>query len=288
MPETRVRTFAAGGTPLIRGEAVGEGPAIVLCHGITATRRYVVHGSRVLERAGHTVVSYDARGHGESDPAPGDRGYGYPELVGDLEAVIAASVGEQPFVLAGHSMGAHTAVAYALRRPERLAGLVVIGPVYSGRIPAEALGYWDGLAAALEGGGVEGFVAYIGREQGIDPSWRETVLRFTRERMLLHRNPAALAEALRQVPRSRPFESLDELDSLQVPALVVASRDEADPGHPHEVAKAYAEHLPQARLIAEEAGESPLAWQGGKLSREIAAFCDESAVTDRYAAAQTP
>ena len=36
------------------------------------------------------------------------------ELVGDLERVVAAQVGEGRFVLAGHSMGAHTAVAYAL------------------------------------------------------------------------------------------------------------------------------------------------------------------------------
>ena len=50
----------------------------MLCHGITATRRYVIHGSRALERAGHEVVSYDARGHGESDPAPPGEGYGYP------------------------------------------------------------------------------------------------------------------------------------------------------------------------------------------------------------------
>lgn len=288
MPRAEPRPLTIGNGAPILGEVAGEGPTVVLCHGITATRRNVVHGSRALERAGHTIVSYDARGHGESGAAPASEGYGYPQLVADLERVVAATVGEGPFVLAGHSMGAHTAVAYALRHPERLAGLVVIGPVYSGTIPAEVLEYWDGLAAALKGGGVEGFVAYISREQGIDASWRDTVLRFTRERMLLHRNPAALAEALRQVPRSRPFESLDELDALQVPALVVASRDEADPGHPSEVAAAYAEHLPQARLIAEDAGESPLAWQGGKLSREIAAFCDEPAVTDRYAAAQTP
>jgi len=288
MPPTKPRMFAAGNSAAIRGEVAGEGPAVVLCHGITATRRYVVHGSRAMERAGHTLISYDARGHGESGPAPAGEGYGYPDLVGDLASVIDAGVGEGPFVLAGHSMGAHTAVAYALRHPERVAGLVVIGPVYSGSIPAEALEYWDGLAAALEGGGVEGFVTYIGREQGIDPNWRETVLRFTRERMLLHRHPAALAEALRQVPRSRPFESMEELDSLQVPALVVASRDEADPGHPSEIAAAYAERLPRARLIGEEEGESPLAWQGGKLSREIAAFCEEPAVARRYTTAPTP
>lgn len=269
------RLFVAGQGPTVRGEVAGEGPPVVLCHGITATRRYVLHGSRSLERAGHTVVSYDARGHGESDPAPAGQGYGYPELVSDLEAVIEETLGEGRFFLAGHSMGAHTAIAYALRRPERLAGLVAIGPVYAGEIPDEALGYWDGLAAALEESGVDGFVDYIDRFQGIDPAWRDSVLRFTRERMLRHRRPEALVEALRQVPRSRPFEAMGDLEGLDVPALVVASHDAADPGHPFEVALAYAERLPRARLLSEEPGRSPLAWQGGKLSREIAAFCAE-------------
>ncbi len=271
------RQFAAGARPRIRGEIAGEGPPIVLCHGITATRRYVVHGSRALERAGHTVVSYDARGHGESDPAPDDRGYGYPQLVADLEAVVASVVGDGRFVLAGHSMGAHTAVAYALRRPERLGGLVLVGPTYTGEVSAETLAYWDGLADALGGGGVDGFVEYIDRHQGIDPKWRDSVLRFTRERMLRHRHPEALVAALHEVPRSRPFEAMAELESLQVPALVVASHDAADPGHPRHVAEAYAERLPRARLTGEAEGESPLAWQGGRLSREIAAFCAELA-----------
>ncbi len=266
------RPFAAGRHPTIRGEVGGEGAPVVLCHGITATRRSVVHGSRALERAGYAVASYDARGHGESEPAPEGQGYGYPELVDDLEAVVARAVGGARFVLAGHSMGAHTAVAYALRHPERLSGLVIVGPTYTGEISAESLAYWDGLAAALESGGVDGFVDYIDRNQGADPAWRDSVLRFTRERLLRQRHPDALVEALRQVPRSRPFGAMDELRSLQVPALVVASHDAADPGHPRQVAEAYAERLPRARLTEEAEGESPLAWQGGKLSREIAAF----------------
>jgi pimeloyl-ACP methyl ester carboxylesterase len=264
--------FEVGPDPRLHGESAGEGPPIVLCHGITATRRYVVHGSKALQRSGHTVVTYDARGHGESGPAPGGEGYGYPELVEDLERVVAAQVGEGKFVLGGHSMGAHTAVAYALRNPERLAGLVVIGPVYTGTIKEDSLQYWDELAAALETGGVDGFVSYIGENQGIEPRWRDSVLRFTRERMLLQRHPQALVEALREVPRSRPFGSLDELARLQLPALVVASNDEADPGHPFEAAAAYAEALPQALMVSEGEGESPLAWQGGKLSRAIADF----------------
>jgi pimeloyl-ACP methyl ester carboxylesterase len=276
--------FAAGERPSIRGEVAGEGPTVVLCHGITATRRTVVHGSRLLERAGHAVVSYDARGHGESDPASPGGSYGYPALADDLDRVIATAAGEGGLVLAGHSMGAHTVLSYALRSPGRVAGLVAIGPAYDGEISEHSLRYWDGLAAALESGGVDGFVAYIDREQGVDPAWREPVLRFTRERMLRHRHLGAIVEALRQVPRSRPFAGLGDLERLDLPALVVASHDRADPGHPYATAAAYAESLPHGRLIGEAAGESPLAWQGGRLSRAIASFVAEPEVRERLAA----
>ncbi len=117
MPPAAV-AFSTGTAPAIRGEVAGEGPPIVLCHGITATRHSVVHGSRRLERADHTVISYDARGHGESDPAPPGSGYGYPELRGDLAAVIEEQAGGGPVLLAGHSMGAHTAVGFAIEDPE--------------------------------------------------------------------------------------------------------------------------------------------------------------------------
>lgn len=273
---TEPTAFTAGGVPLLRGETAGEGPPIVLCHGITATRRSVVHGSRRLERSGHAVVTYDARGHGESEPAQAGQGYGYPELVDDLEAVVASQVGEGRFVLGGHSMGAHTAAAYALRNPERLAGLILIGPTYTGSEPTSAtLEYWHGLSAALAERGIDGFVAYIDRVQGIDPAWRSSVLRFTRERMLRHRHLEAIVVALREVPRSRPFGSMEEIEGLEVPALVVASHDAADPGHPYAIAAEYAERLPRARLTSEAEGQSPLAWQGGRLSREIATFCSK-------------
>ena len=42
---------------------------MVLLDGLTATRRYVVMGSRALERSGHRVIAYDPPGHGQSAPA---------------------------------------------------------------------------------------------------------------------------------------------------------------------------------------------------------------------------
>lgn len=271
--------FAVGPEPVLRGSVAGEGTPIVLCHGLTASRRYVIHGSRALERAGHRVITYDARGHGESDPAPAGQSYGYPELIADLERVVTAELGgEQRFVLGGHSMGAHTAVGYALAHPERLDGLVVIGPTYTGELSEATLAYWDGLAAALEGEGIDGFVDYLTREGSTAEAWREPVARISRERMELHGDPRELARALRETPASRPFGSLADLAGLDVPTLVVASHDEADPGHPYAVAAAYAAALPRARLISEDEGQSPLAWQGGRLSREIDLFTVELGV----------
>lgn len=266
---------------ILAGEVMGEGPPIVLLHGITATRRYVVHGSKVLARAGHSQLTCDARGHGRSDPAPPGGGYTYPELVADVEAIVEAQAGDGPFVLGGHSMGAHTAVAYATEHAERLAGLVVIGPVYMGFADSEVLASWDRLADGLERGGVDGFMEAFDR--GLDPAWRDTVLRFTRERMNEHRHPDAVARALREVPRSAPFGAMSELQFVDVPALVVASRDTADPGHPYAIAAAYAEELPSARLISEEEGASPLAWQGGRLARAIVEFCESGPVRARLA-----
>jgi pimeloyl-ACP methyl ester carboxylesterase len=180
-------------------------------------------------------------------------------------------------------MGAHTIAAYALDHADSLAAIVAIGPaVIGGPAPAEVLEGWDRLAAGLESDGVDGFMRAFEEDLAVeDPRWRESILRFTRARMESHRRPEAVAMAVRGIPRSPPFDGLVELESLDVPALVVASHDLADPGHPHAVAEAWAEHLPRGRLIAEEPGEPPLAWQGGKLSRAIADFCAEPAVRER-------
>jgi pimeloyl-ACP methyl ester carboxylesterase len=266
----------------LSGEELGDGPPIVVLHGLTATRRYVLHGSVALARRGYRLISYDARGHGESSPAPAGEGYGYEALTADLAAVLADRCpGDRP-VLCGHSMGCHTAVAYALENADAVAAMVLAGPVTLG-IPAteETLGYWDRLADGLEKGGVEGFMEAYEASLEAAPSWRETALRITRERMKLHLHPEAVARALREVPRSLPFDGLAELETLDVPALVVASYDEADPGHPYAIAEAWAERLPAARLVSEEPGKSPLAWQGGRLSRAIADFVDDPRVRER-------
>jgi pimeloyl-ACP methyl ester carboxylesterase len=257
--------------------ALGGDAPVVLLHGLTATRRYVVMGSTTLQRAGHRVISYDARGHGRSAPAADAKDYGYERLARDLAAVLDERC-VQRAVLAGASMGAHTAVRLALEHPERVAALAIITPAFEANpnpfARAAELERWDALARGLREGGIEGFLAAYDLA-AVPESLRGTLETVLRQRLAAHEHPLAVADALEAVPRSRPFDRVEQLQELAMPTIVVASRDEADPGHPLAVGERYAQAIPGAQLLVEDEGppiHSPLAWQGGQLSRAIDAL----------------
>lgn len=97
----------------------GEGPPLILIHGIGAARdawRYIVPR---LEST-FTCITYDLRGHGESPmPSKQDGGFGLDDLVADLEALRARlGIGKAHF--AGHSLGGMIGPAYARRHPDRV------------------------------------------------------------------------------------------------------------------------------------------------------------------------
>ena len=260
-------------------EDTGEGIPVLLLHGLTASRRYVVMGSTVLQRSGHRVIAYDARGHGRSSPAPAPSAYEYADLGADALAVLDAA-GVERAVLAGASMGAHTLLWLALHAPERVGAVVVITPAYEPdhNDDLDRLARWDALADGLRDGGVEGFIDAYGPPP-VPEQWRESVIKVMRQRLSQHEHLDALADALQAVPRSRPFGELGELDGISVPAVVVASADEADPGHPQAVGEAYAAAIPGARLVLDQPGHSPVAWQGSQLSRLIAEVAAEAALS---------
>lgn len=254
----------------LAGERTGAGAPIVLLHGLTATRRYVVMGSRVLERSGLEVISYDARGHGRSTPALDPSSYGYERLEHDLLAVLN-SLDIERAILAGASMGAHTIARFALGHPERIAALGLITPAYdpdTHLTNEHDIAAWDALAQGLRGGGVEGFLAAYDFAP-VPEAWRATVETVVRQRLSAQEHPDAVADALEAVPRSRPFERIEELRAIEAPTVVIASRDEADPAHPLALGERYARAIPDAKLIVEDPGRSPLAWQGGQLSKAL-------------------
>jgi len=249
----------------LRGEVAGVGDAVLLLHGLTATRRYVVHGSRAIERAGRRVVMYDARGHGASSPAD-PAVYDYGKLAADAVAVLD-HLGIGHAALVGQSMGSATAVAVALAHPERVRSLAIITPAHLGA-PSHKLAHWDALAEGLATGGPEGFLEALGPLH-VGERWREAVRTVILQRLSRHEHPAAVADALRGIPRSAAFDGMEALERIAVPTIVLGSRDDVDPDHPLALAEEYARRIPGARFTVEEAGESPLAWRGGALSKEI-------------------
>ena len=265
-----LRQIPGAGSITLEGETLGEGPPVVLLHGLSATRRNVVQGSRALVKRGYRLISYDARGHGDSARAPS---YQYTDLVADLEAVLD-DLGLDRVALVGSSMGAATAMAFTLEHPERVPALVQITPAYTGYArTGDADGEtWEKLAAALDEG-VDEFVN-VAQPQGLPERWRDVAREASRQRMERHADLGAVAQALREVPRSIAWKGLDPLSDLDVPVLVVGSQDDSDWLHPLGVAEEYCRKLPNCELVVEDKGESPLAWQGARLSNVIADFLE--------------
>jgi pimeloyl-ACP methyl ester carboxylesterase len=262
------RAPRARGSVTLEGETAGDGPPVVLLHGLSATRRNVVQGSRALIKRGYRLISYDARGHGASSPAPR---YQYADLVADLEAVLEHLDVERA-ALVGSSMGAATAMTFTLENPGRVPALVQITPAYTGYaragdVDGEA---WARLAATLDEG-IDAFVN-VAQPQDIPDRWREVAREATRQRMERHEHLGAVAQALREIPHSTAWKGLEPLASLEVPVLIVGSRDDADKMHPLGTAEEYCRTLPNAELVVEDSGHSPLAWQGARLSGVIADF----------------
>jgi pimeloyl-ACP methyl ester carboxylesterase len=113
-----------------------EGPVVILEGGAGAsTAAWGWIAPAVAE--GATVVAYDRAGLGWSDPSP--HGPEAEHVVADLRAALAARGIAGPYVLVGHSLGAHYVRAFAAAHPGEVAGLVLVDPSHENQ--AEVAGF---------------------------------------------------------------------------------------------------------------------------------------------------
>lgn len=117
----------------------GAGPPLLLIHGISSSERGFE--PIIPQLAKHfSPITYDLRGHGESDKP--DHGYLYDEYISDLDAILTALDLERPLIL-GHSLGGLITLWWAARYPDRAAAMVIEdSPLRSGHDFAEAFDGW--------------------------------------------------------------------------------------------------------------------------------------------------
>ena len=114
-PEGRVRLVPSADGTLLHAEMFGpdDGVTVVLAHGWTEALEFWIYVIKALSERGLRVVAYDQRGHGKSESAiRGD--YALERFGEDLDAVLTTCVpAGRPAVVAGHSLGAMSIVAWA-------------------------------------------------------------------------------------------------------------------------------------------------------------------------------
>jgi pimeloyl-ACP methyl ester carboxylesterase len=137
----------------IHYQQVGEGPDVVLVHGITGNLAvWHLHIVPALSDR-FRLLTYDLRGHGYSETPPS--GYSPDDMATDLLELLDALEIERPVVI-GHSYGADTALYYAARYPERVREVIAIEAALPAMEEVRAHEDWIGWrywVAALEGAG---------------------------------------------------------------------------------------------------------------------------------------
>ncbi len=101
----------------------GEGPDVILIHGITSTMAIWYLKVIPALTSNFRVTAYDLRGHGYTEMTP--TGYTSADMVGDLLALMD-HIGIQSARIVGHSFGGSIGLHLALLHPDRVDGVVLV------------------------------------------------------------------------------------------------------------------------------------------------------------------
>jgi 3-oxoadipate enol-lactonase len=245
--------FESAGNKLYALEQ-GRGRPLVALHGGLADHRAALAYAGPLA-ASYRLITPDLRGAGRSvDAGP----LSWDQLADDLAALLD-HLGLARAVVAGTSAGSGAALRFGLRHLDRVAGLVLIAPVYPGSwrevddAPRAAMARMDEYA---QRGLREGISALRPLFDALPDAIRPRALA-----MVESFDPASVAATTRLLLDTQPFDRLEQLQTIRAPVLLVPGRD---PQHPSALARLYAEALPRACVIEAE---------GQTLIEAIDGFC---------------
>jgi len=210
-------------------EVTGDGPAVLLGHGYGSTRHMWDDQHRALADRWR-VISWDMRGHGQTDSPDDPRHYSAALIVADMRALLQ-HLGVQRAVIGGLSLGGYVSLAFALAHPAMTGALVICdsGPGYRN---AEARAAWNQRAHE--------------RAANLEAKGLDALARRSREtQQAVHRSAQGLAHAARGMLAQEGSQVIDGLGGIRVPTLVIVG----DQDQPFVAPSEYmAKKIPGARL----------------------------------------
>jgi len=211
-------------------EVHGEGPALLLTHGFSSTSQMWAGQVAPFSKQ-FKLITWDMRGHGESDYPADPAAYSEVATVADMAALLDA-VGAKTAVIGGLSLGGYMSLAFHRAHPERTRALLIIdtGPGYRSD---EAREGWNANARKT----ADRFEA-----KGLGDLSQQSAER----RLVRHRDATGLAHAARGMLAQRDSRVIESLPGIKVPSLVVVGADDA----PFLNASSYmAAKIPGAKLV---------------------------------------
>ena len=232
--------------------AEGARTEVVLVHGAGGSHVHWPVALRRLPEA--TVYALDLPGHGRSE-GEGRRSIG---AYRDVVRAFLEAAGLEKAVLVGHSMGGAIALEVALRYPNRLRGLVLVGSGARLRVaPALLQGLQEDYPHA-----VEQLVQWLFAQGAPEP------LRRAARQQLLEANPQVVYGDFLACDA---FDVMQELPRVETPTLVICGT--ADVMTPLKYSEYLAAHIPGARLeVVPGGGHMVMLEQPEPVARAVSAF----------------
>ncbi|WP_406126438.1 alpha/beta hydrolase [Streptomyces canus] len=237
--------------------STGPGPSVLLLHGLAGHLGEWDDLARRLEsgQSGHRVVSYDARGHGESSrrPASVSRAAHVEDAVTLLRELDLA-----PAILVGQSLGGHTAMLLAADHPALVHSLVLVEAGPAGRspeLPGEIAGWLDSWPLPFRS--LEEATAFLGHEawaRGLEEQADGLHPRFDRDTLVRTMTELAVDGYWPQWSRIRcptllvrgASGTMEPAEAAEMLTLRPDTRTAVVPGAAHDV------HLDQPELLHRE------------------------------------
>lgn len=235
-------------------ETAGSGLPLVMIHaGVSDNRQW--NNEFAFFAQNYHVIRYDMRGYGRSNPVEGEYSH-----MGDLAAVLEALEIHDPVILMGCSMGGGLAMDFALKYPENVTALIMVGSGPSGlELDVPTPTKFAEAEKAYEAGDLD-LLAEIETQIWFDGSDRSAEqVNPEMRRLAYEMNRTALSHEARGLGKRLPntqTPAFDRLADLNIPVLIIIG--EHDTPYILAAADYMMEKLPSARkVVIEDAAHLP-------------------------------